>query len=93
VDEPLQWILQRKKGNPRSKNSGWMNRSYCTTRRALIRCVAEYLGKVEHVVLAKLNALPEHHLMQNLDVHGTDCAPLGRHSTTADSESFKGARK
>ena len=23
VDDPLQWILQRKKGNPRDKNSGW----------------------------------------------------------------------
>ena len=23
VDDPLQWRLQRKKGNPRSKNTGW----------------------------------------------------------------------
>jgi hypothetical protein len=23
VDDPLQWILQQRKGNARSKNSGW----------------------------------------------------------------------
>src|SRR6516162_5593334 len=23
VDDPLQWVLQHKNGNPRSKNSGW----------------------------------------------------------------------
>jgi hypothetical protein len=32
VEDPLQWILQRKKGNPRAKNSGWQNRSFCRTR-------------------------------------------------------------
>src|SRR5262249_57055606 len=37
VDDPLQWILERRKGNPRSKNSGWENRSFCITRDALLR--------------------------------------------------------
>src|SRR5262245_57424372 len=37
VDDPLQWILQRRKGNPRSRNSGWKNRSFCRTREALLR--------------------------------------------------------
>ena len=32
VDDPLQWRLQRKKGNPRKRNSGWRDRSFCTTR-------------------------------------------------------------
>jgi hypothetical protein len=32
VDDPLQWILQRRKGNPRPKNSGWRDRSFCRTR-------------------------------------------------------------
>src|SRR5690349_14808540 len=31
VDDPLQWILQRRKGNPRKRNSGWINLSFCTT--------------------------------------------------------------
>jgi hypothetical protein len=46
VDDPLQWILQRRKGNPRKKNSGWQDRSFCTTREVLLRCVREYCGSL-----------------------------------------------
>jgi hypothetical protein len=74
VADPLQWRLQRKKGNPRSKNSGWRDRSFCTTREGLLRCVREYCGNVEQAALDKLAALPEHYCMQNLDVRGTDQA-------------------
>jgi hypothetical protein len=72
IDDPLQWKLQRKKGNPRPKNFGWRDRSFCTTRDGLLRWVREHCGKVEPAALVKLNALPEHHAMQNLDVPGTD---------------------
>jgi hypothetical protein len=61
VDHPLQWILQRSKGNRRKKNSGWQARSFCTTREALLRCVREHCGDVDEKTLADLNALPEHH--------------------------------
>jgi hypothetical protein len=71
VDDPLQWILQRRKGNPRKKNSGWRDRSFCTTREGLLRCVSKYCGEVDQVALARLTALSPNHPMQNLDVHGT----------------------
>jgi hypothetical protein len=74
VDDRLQWRLQRKKGNPRSKNAGWRDRSFCTTRERLLRCVREYCGSVEPSALAMLTDLPEHYGMQNLDVRGTDQA-------------------
>jgi hypothetical protein len=61
VDDPLQWVLQHKKGNPRSKNPGWENRSFCTTRAALLRCAHEYCPEVDAAALAALIALPEHH--------------------------------
>ena len=61
VDDPLQWILQRRKGNPRKKNSGWKDRSFCTTRDGLLRCVREYCGEVDPNALADLQALPDHH--------------------------------
>ena len=48
VDDPLQWILQRRKGNPRSRNSGWKNRSFCRTRDALLRCIREYCCWPDH---------------------------------------------
>ena len=59
VDDPLQWILQRRKGNPRKKNSGWQDRSFCTTREALLRCVRESCGEVDDKALVRLYALPE----------------------------------
>jgi hypothetical protein len=77
VDDPLQWRLQRKKGNSRRKNSGWRNRSYYTTREGLLRCIREHCGEVEPAALAKLGALAEHNAMQNLDVRGTDQAQAG----------------
>ena len=61
VDDPLQWILQRKKGNPRKKNSGWRDRSFCTTRQTLLRCVRETCGEVDDEALIRLRALPEFH--------------------------------
>jgi hypothetical protein len=61
LDDSLQWVLQRRKGNPRKKNSGWKDRSFCTTRDALLRCVHEYCGEVEQSALADLQALPDHH--------------------------------
>jgi hypothetical protein len=60
-DDPLQWILQRKKGNPRQKHSGWQNRSFCRTREGLLRCVCEYCGEVDDKALTQLHALPEFH--------------------------------
>ena len=42
----------------RTKNSGWQDRSFCTTREGLLRCVREYCGDVEPAALAKLTALP-----------------------------------
>jgi hypothetical protein len=61
VDHPLQWILQRRKGKPRKKNSGWRDRSFCTTREVLLRSIREYCGKVDQNALVDLQALPDHH--------------------------------
>ncbi len=62
VDDPLQWILQRKKGRPRKKHSGWRNRSFCRTRDALLRRIREYCGPVDEDALQQVRALPEWHL-------------------------------
>ena len=75
IDDPLQWILQRKNGNPRKKNSGWQGRSFCRTREALLgcireyccspdqgqsRCIREYHG-VDDAALQQICALPDWH--------------------------------
>jgi hypothetical protein len=48
IDDPLQWILQQRKGNARSKNSGWRNRSFCRNRDGLLRCIREYCCLPDH---------------------------------------------
>ena len=89
VADPLQWRLQRKKGNPRTRNSGWQDRSFCTTREGLLRCVREYCGDVEPAALAKLTTLPEHYAMQNLDVRGTDQAHANGQSKPLVSQALE----
>lgn len=81
VDDPIQWILQRKKGNPRKGNFGWCGRSFCTTREALLRRIREHCGEVEPEALAACQTLPDWHpdwdrknQRQNLDVPETDQA-------------------
>jgi hypothetical protein len=77
INDPLQWTLQRKKGTPRKKNSGWTGRSFCRTREALLRCVREYCGEVDPPALEKLNEPPKWHLdwdHTNLDVPETNQA-------------------
>ena len=83
VDDPLQWILQRKKGNPRSRNAGWQGRSFCRTRDALLRCVREHCGEIDLDSLAWLQDLPHWHPdwdHTNLDVRGTDHAQPDKRS-------------
>jgi hypothetical protein len=81
ADDPLQWILQRRKGHPRKKNGGWRARSFCRTREALLRCIREYCGEIDPLALTKLKSLPDWHLdwhrrddRTNLDVRRTDQA-------------------
>ena len=62
IDDDLQYILQIRKGNSRSKATGWRSRSFCRTREALLRCVREYCGPVTANALRQVRALPEWHL-------------------------------
>lgn len=62
VDDALQFILQKRKGNSRSKASGWRSRSFCRTRDALLRCIREYCGPVDEMAIDQVRALPEWHI-------------------------------
>lgn len=101
VDDPLQWILQRKKGNPRNKNSGWRSRSFCRTREALLRCIREYCcspdkGELRYIreyngidkaALQKLCDLPEWHQDWTRKKDKTNLDVRGRGHIHADERS------
>jgi hypothetical protein len=57
-EDDLQWILQKRVGRARSKTDGWVGRSFCTTRVALLRCISEYACLVDQMALALISALP-----------------------------------
>ena len=66
-DGALQWILQHRRQDKRavapSKRFGgdWYARSYCNTRRALLRCIKEYCGDVDPEAVARIETLPARH--------------------------------
>jgi len=62
IEGPGQWVLQQRKGRPRCKNRGWLGRSYCATRAALLRSIREYCGAVDAASLSVIETLPETHL-------------------------------
>ena len=71
VDDALQWRVQRRKGNPRTKNPGWLERSFCTTRHGLLRCIREYCEEVEPVALSRITALPEQHCRRECEAEAS----------------------
>jgi hypothetical protein len=61
VNDDLQYILQRRKGTPRSKATGWRSFSFCRTREALLRCIREFCGAIDESSLVQVWALPSWH--------------------------------
>ena len=70
-DDPLQWILKRR------KSKSWRGRSFCRTRKALIRCIDEYVklepgedpGLIEAAV-ARVRTWPEMHVARPEPLEG-----------------------
>ena len=58
VDDPLQWVIQRRKGRPRHKNAGWASLSFCRTREGLLLALRERGCPTNAAVLA----LPDWHV-------------------------------
>ena len=56
----LQWMLQRRSSRP-GQNPKWAGRSFCRTRKELLRCVREHAGIVDAEALKRLEALPDFH--------------------------------
>ena len=59
TDDPLQYILQCRKGKDATKPKAWRDRSFCRKRAALLRCIREYCGEVDAGALARVMRLPE----------------------------------
>ena len=45
-DEALQWILQRRRGNPRNKSAGYVGTRFHTSHTALLHSIEELCGNI-----------------------------------------------
>ncbi len=54
-DKKHQWVLQQRRGTK------WRGRSFCRTRKSLLRCIERYCGIIDAEALARLENLPEWH--------------------------------
>ena len=61
VDDPMQWILQVRKGRETARASGWRSRSFCVSRTGLCRSICELCGEVDPVAVAFVETWPEQH--------------------------------
>jgi hypothetical protein len=62
TDDPIQWILEVRKGGKRQKASGWRGRSFCRSRTSLQRCIRELCGAVDAAALDIIDGLPDWHI-------------------------------
>lgn len=59
LTDPQQWILERRHGAAGKKDTGYKGKSFCATRRVLIRNIKEDCGPINSVALRMVAALPE----------------------------------
>ena len=57
--DPIQWILECRRGRPGKKDTGWRGCSYCTQRTTLLRDISEKCGEVDSAGLRQVKSLPE----------------------------------
>lgn len=56
----LQWILQKRKGQPRPNNNGWASERYYTRAGALADAVERHCEGVHPAVVAKIRGWPDY---------------------------------
>ncbi len=61
VDDPLQWILEVRKGQAAKKSTGYRARSFCSSRTGLAQCIRDNCGDLYPDALAPIDLLPDLH--------------------------------
>jgi hypothetical protein len=58
LDDPLEWVLEVRKGRETSRSSGFRGSAWCVTRTALMQNIRERCGEVNPEAWAVLESLP-----------------------------------
>lgn len=59
IDDGLEWVLQRRKGRPTPKSTGFRARGYAASRASLLDRVERRCGSVDPAAQRILEGLPE----------------------------------
>lgn len=71
IDTGIEWALQKRKGRPTPKSTGWRSRSYATSRASLFDSVERRCGPVDPGALRVLGSLPDDHQPRTRRGRGT----------------------
>ena len=59
ADDPPQWTLQYRKGNPRGRTSGWVGRKFIRDRDHLLERIDELCGTVDPEAIETIESWPD----------------------------------
>ena len=87
ADDPPQWALQSRNGNPRENASGWAGRKYVRDRDHLLRRIRELCGKVDPEALEIIRSWPVGYVTWKLQEMEACAGPkTAPYSAISDSE-------
>ena len=81
ADDPPQWSLQYRKGNPRGRTSGWVGSKFIRNRDHLLDRIEELCGNVDPHAIETTQSWPAGYVTWKLremqGCAGRDTAPYG----------------
>ena len=58
ADDPPQWTIEQRIGNPSAKSSGWRARKFIRDTGHLLKCIADMCGDVDPVTIDTIRSWP-----------------------------------
>ena len=58
ADDPPQWTIEQRIGNPSARDSGWRARKFIRNTDHLLRCIAEMCGDVDPEAIETIRSWP-----------------------------------
>ena len=87
ADDPPQWTLEQRTGNPSAKGSGWRARKFIRNRGHLLRRIGELCGKVDPDAIETIKSWPDGYVTwKALELEATASPRTAPYSAISASE-------
>ena len=91
ADDPPQWTLERRTGNPSEKGSGWRARKFIRYRDHLLKRIAEMCGEVDPDAIETIKSWPVGYVTwKAMKMKVSASLKTGPQGAISDSEVFGG---